>query len=294
MQRLKTITLVLISLTLITQAFLYQYDSYISLAETVSSGLAEAGEIGLFAYTSIDFVLMGIVIILPLLCFCFRNPAKKEMAYTVTRYIVIIQFIIRLPMSTLIHLVQGKDMHIYAQFVFISVQLLFLIYCIILLKIKPQVQRPRISTTVDYLSVSLATRANRLSHLVIDTSLFLLSFPLWSLNIVFNDYEDYSIPIATMIVTVFFYMLYYWLSEAMFRATLGKILTGTMVVGTKKRMGAGRAFNRSICRLIPLEAISFLSGHNWHDKLTSTAVVYINSLEEDFFPDEQPANKPIH
>ncbi len=56
--------------------------------------------------------------------------------------------------------------------------------------------------------------------------------------------------------------------------TIGKMITGTRAVnddGTS--LGLKKAFIRSLCRLIPFDALSALGGHPWHDTVSKTMVV---------------------
>lgn len=71
--------------------------------------------------------------------------------------------------------------------------------------------------------------------------------------------------------------IYYFLFEAIFGVTLGKIITGTKVsdcFGNKPSLIA--ILIRSIVRVIPFEALSFLStnGRGWHDYFSGTYVIY--------------------
>jgi len=77
------------------------------------------------------------------------------------------------------------------------------------------------------------------------------------------------------VITIIFYGLF----ESFTGRTIGKYITGTKVVmrdGT--RPDSVTIFIRTICRLIPLEALSFLGRHGigWHDMFSKTLVVDIN------------------
>ncbi len=72
------------------------------------------------------------------------------------------------------------------------------------------------------------------------------------------------------------FFLYYILLEGLFGFTLGKLITGTRVVKvTGGPPGFGAAAVRTLCRLIPFEAFTFLGepGNGLHDKLSKTRVV---------------------
>lgn len=69
---------------------------------------------------------------------------------------------------------------------------------------------------------------------------------------------------------------YYTVMEGVFGVTIGKLITRTKVVtedGSKP--GFGMALGRSLCRMIPFEAFSFLGreSRGWHDSITKSYVV---------------------
>lgn len=81
---------------------------------------------------------------------------------------------------------------------------------------------------------------------------------------------------TAQLVTSFFSTGYYFFMEAGFGQSLGKMITRTKVVnehGEQPELSAIAI--RSICRLIPLEFISFFGPKTigWHDSLSKTYVV---------------------
>ncbi|XLZ71796.1 RDD family protein [Massilia sp. SR12] len=64
-----------------------------------------------------------------------------------------------------------------------------------------------------------------------------------------------------------FYGIYYVALEVLFGRTLGKVLTGTRVVTSEGRaLSMPTALLRTLCRLLPLEPMSFSLGETWwHD-----------------------------
>ncbi len=69
---------------------------------------------------------------------------------------------------------------------------------------------------------------------------------------------------------------YFVLFEAVWQKTLGKMITGTRVVTIAGEPPSARQIvGRSIVRLVPFEALSFLAKHpvGWHDALSGTRVV---------------------
>ncbi len=95
----------------------------------------------------------------------------------------------------------------------------------------------------------------------------LASFVEWAQNI--NDFEGYIVFFLVMIP-------YYTFFESYTSRTVGKYITKTMVVlkdGSKA--SSQTILKRTICRIIPFEALSFLSSHSrgWHDTISDTYVV---------------------
>ena len=81
-----------------------------------------------------------------------------------------------------------------------------------------------------------------------------------------------------------FAMFYYLVLEGLFGRSFGKFITGSVVVTEN---GVKPSFSlicvRTLCRLIPFDALSFLgkSGRIWHDSLSNTYVVEKKALEKE-------------
>lgn len=73
-----------------------------------------------------------------------------------------------------------------------------------------------------------------------------------------------------------FTLTYYILTEGATSLTLGKLITGTIVVNHRgERPTFGQIIKRTLSRLIPFEAFSFLGTPTvgWHDSISETLVV---------------------
>ena len=74
-------------------------------------------------------------------------------------------------------------------------------------------------------------------------------------------------------------IVYYLVSESLFGATLGKLITGTRVVDERGgRPTLGQIVGRTLCRFIPFEPFSVLFAtdgqvRGWHDRIPRTYVV---------------------
>lgn len=71
-------------------------------------------------------------------------------------------------------------------------------------------------------------------------------------------------------------ILYYAACESVFGRTLGKLVTGTKVIGEHGgKPSFGKALLRTLCRFIPFEPFSFFGSERrgWHDSITRTWVI---------------------
>jgi uncharacterized RDD family membrane protein YckC len=72
------------------------------------------------------------------------------------------------------------------------------------------------------------------------------------------------------------FLFYYVLLEGIFGRTLGKLITGTKVVGEDGgKASFGQVLGRTLCRFIPFELFSVLGeeGRGWHDSIPKTLVI---------------------
>jgi uncharacterized RDD family membrane protein YckC len=94
-----------------------------------------------------------------------------------------------------------------------------------------------------------------------------------------NYVELRSSTIYLNLMFIFFYLFYYTFLELATNKTLGKLITKTHVVQEDgKRLNFKIAVIRSLCRLIPFGALSFLGNKStdWHDTMSKTRVVNDN------------------
>ena len=77
--------------------------------------------------------------------------------------------------------------------------------------------------------------------------------------------------LVAIIITIFYYTIY---EAATKGRTFGKMVTGTIAITEDGRPFTFKdALLRSLCRLIPFEALSAFGYRPWHDSLTKTVVV---------------------
>lgn len=123
------------------------------------------------------------------------------------------------------------------------------------------------------------SNAIRFANLIIDRIVAVAV--IFGFGMLFGNSIDASLLDNTgfgILVEVIFYLIYYFLMEATTQRTIGKYLTGTIVVmedGSRPTTGAIAL--RTICRLIPFEPLSFFGTRGWHDSLSKTIVVSTKS-----------------
>lgn len=100
---------------------------------------------------------------------------------------------------------------------------------------------------------------------------------LW-LDQFINELENMN-PLLDRLLTAIIFMILYMISEILLKGrTIGKYITQTKVVMEDGSLPkASDIVLRSLCRLIPFNAFSFLGaeGRGWHDSVSNTYVVDI-------------------
>lgn len=100
----------------------------------------------------------------------------------------------------------------------------------------------------------------------------------------YNELVEQIFNFPDIVLTIILTVFYYGPLEGITGRTVGKFVTGTMVV-TKdgKPIHSGHSFMRSICRIIPFEPFSMFRScqQGWHDTLVNTKVVYVNPPQQE-------------
>lgn len=119
----------------------------------------------------------------------------------------------------------------------------------------------------------VASRGARFANLVVDSG---CRFIIW-LTLGYFGGDDGGKPRMWVIALSLLWMVgYYFVFEALFRVTPGKLVTSTRVVdldGNKPTVFP--IFVRSLARFVPFEPLSFFgrSAEWWHDRWSDTRVV---------------------
>ncbi|MFI5171731.1 MAG: RDD family protein [Chitinophagales bacterium] len=86
---------------------------------------------------------------------------------------------------------------------------------------------------------------------------------------------------AIYIIVYAVFFTYYTSMEYIFGRTVGKFITGTIVIreADLEKISLSQALGRSITRFVPFEVFSLIGSQlGWHDKWTNTAVVKKSTL----------------
>ena len=133
----------------------------------------------------------------------------------------------------------------------------------------------------------IASTGKRFANYLIDVIGFYIFVILFGGIFGFLFFSEESEAGTSIIVSWFFGIViivsYYTLLEGSLRGkTLGKYITRTRAVTADgEPVDFHKAFIRSLCRLIPFEAFSYLGGGlGWHDTISNTMVVEDNGQWE--------------
>jgi hypothetical protein len=285
MKKLKIITVILLVVyTIVVRAVSYKF--YIKLF-SIGSGVSLSSITYLIPtalWLIIDIIILGLGI-----CFlAMPDLERKDNAYKLLRFIFVIQALLLLPETiyfTNVSAPYAYNQSLWTFGVFILFRAAWLFFFIVLLVCTPE-KRIKKTDLTEYQLVAYASTWHRFVHYIVDI-LFLLPvvlgyIQLWNQELR-HELPGYSLQLIIFVVWFF----YYFLSEAIFHQTLGKMATKSCVVSNGIHLSTGRILLRTLCRLIPFNAWSFLFRANWHDTVSSTAVVYVDTWEK-VFENEQP------
>ena len=84
--------------------------------------------------------------------------------------------------------------------------------------------------------------------------------------------ENYDMSLSVFIPLIPYYLIF----EGVFKTTIGKLITRTKIIDLNGNdINFYHACIRTLCRLIPLEPISYLykNDYGWHDSISKTRVI---------------------
>lgn len=125
----------------------------------------------------------------------------------------------------------------------------------------------------------------RLLNLVIDVAIVCIIYVMMGFVAVFLLFMEYPAmynwfttmdKLTDRFVATLVFVLYLFIMESITQRSVGKFITGTMVVSENGYKPSPRSFIiRALCRILWLEIFSFLSKtpRGWHDSASATYVV---------------------
>jgi hypothetical protein len=282
MKKLKTITICLVIAYIVLQ--------YVASAGYYKHVFADdlIGNYGAI-FNLLVILLRGIlniaIVVIGILALVNADANARDRAYSLFRYIYVMAYLVGFPGSVFYMIVGAKYLFSTSSTVLMIVtQHLFSITFLVLLIIcKPEKPVPRMNLH-DYDTVGFTTTGHRFIHYLLD-SLFLMPILMGIGSMLYTAARMFNqdlVPFMILLLVFLNFFLYFFLSEVVFRQTLGKMITRSCVVTNGIEFSNGRMFLRTLCRLIPFDRFSFLFGANWHDRASSTAVVYVDSWERAF------------
>jgi hypothetical protein len=222
------------------------------------------------------------------LCFIFLFGAGevKDKSYKLLRFFFVMYYFFHLPLTIMSLIQYGGNSASWQLLYTIAMRLISLFCVIVFLVAKPERRVEKVDIS-DYELVAYTSTGHRFVHHLLDVLFFL---PIWLPWIGLSNYGLDGPGFLANLVFYGGYFLYCFLSEAIFRQTFGKIWTNSCVVSNGISLSAGRVFVRTLCRYIPFDGLSFLWQGKWHDSVSSTAVVYVNTWEKVFEEESQSDN----
>lgn len=232
-----------------------------------------------FVFYTLASLLM---IVLPIAFLLMSESALRKKIYTILRYATV--------MSCLVGLSEWIRQSFIVPFAdnwqYLLGAMFFMYASFIIYNVKPEKGIPAI-VVQQYPIVSYTSKQHRVYHLILDSFFLLSATYSWDPYIVFALSLDVNQVLPEAGYLLFQVILFFFFSELLFRQTFTKILTNSCVAGTNGLPDAGRILWRTLSRLIPFEALSFLFGGNFHDQFSGTTVVYNGSWKDIVFEDEE-------
>lgn len=274
MKNLKTAA-VIVLLAMNFASIIISIDYYKNLFESFGSGYGYSPFQGL---QTVLFLLAELFELALCFVFLFSTAEVKDKAYKLLRFYFVIYFFFQLPM-TIMYLVNYGGNSTISQLIYVIAMRLVSLFCVIVFLVaKPEKPVAKIDIS-DYELVAYTSTSHRFVHRLLDGFFFM---PIWLPWINFLSLGGDSDRLIVYLILFTALFLYYFLAEAIFRQTFGKICTNSCVVSNGTNLSTGRVFLRTLSRFIPFDPLSFLWKGNWHDSASSTTVVYVNTWEKVF------------
>lgn len=124
----------------------------------------------------------------------------------------------------------------------------------------------------------IASTGQRFGNMILDTVFYFAFASVFGFTMGFIGLGNILMEMNDTLLGLIIVLIYFIPQEAFSGRTLGKLITGTKTVNEDDtKLSFGKAIGRTLCRLIPFEAFSFLGGQGrprgWHDRIPKTKVI---------------------
>lgn len=128
----------------------------------------------------------------------------------------------------------------------------------------------------DYIASLTASMGKRFLNYFIDSILLYISTFFWGILLVLIGMESILDGLAGILTSLGMFFVYYAFTEGLTGRSPAKFITNTDVVTeTGEKPDTATLMKRSLCRLIPFDALSYLHKNpiGWHDQFSDTMVI---------------------
>lgn len=285
MKKLKTVTIWLVLAFIVLQQFgrVSYYQRLLGIEMDMLGNTRSIMNIldGMFL-----FLIDLFTVILAIVTLSQTDKKEQDRIYSMFRFVYIMRSLMIFPVIVYEYIRYAPYMFDQSLSASIGIfrNLVWITLVILLIKCKPEKQIQKVNLK-DFDMVSFTSIGHRFTHYLVDI-LFMLPIWIWVIQFLFFREQN---PLIFKIIANSTYLLYCFLSEAIFGQTLGKMVTRSCVASNGVHLSANRVLLRTFSRLIPFDGISFLFGAKWHDRVSSTTVVYVDSWENTFEEKQQEA-----
>jgi hypothetical protein len=179
----------------------------------------------------IGFLFLIFYLVLCIMSLAATDKGTRDRAYSLLRFVYVMQSLISLPLTIIQTITFGKYTfaHAASAFTFLIGNAIWLTLVVLFIICKPEKQIQKV-VLQDYDMVAFTSTGHRFVHYLLDV-LFLL--PLWLNAFQLMSFGRYGSELTDLAVRFVFgtsYLLYCFLSEVIFKQTLGKMATRSCVV----------------------------------------------------------------
>lgn len=235
------------------------------------------------AFDAWEFFILAMLFLGSIIFFFKKGKDTRLIAFAFS--VILISNLVSIP-SYIIYIIKGVaktegagKLH-YFIFINAALSIVYFGLSFYILKTIKKAKVLDVITTESGTTIKDTPKGQRFFHFIIDTLIMLLVFfPLMLLIVDSSSKNDFlkaflKNELALLAFVFVVRMIYYPFFEIIFGSTPAKFLTESRVVNyLAKHPSGSNVFQRTLCRSIPLNPVSFFWKMGWHDSLSNTHVV---------------------